>query len=266
MKDPGLRYPAGTDLTPRKDVPSAEWHLTYACDLDCIACNRASFLRKPHTPDMTLADAEDFIRQARALNWEPIITIIGGEPTVHKDFLGFVEMAYNFANTRVRVFSNGHRQIARDLCDQVSRKYGTTIMTESYKTDTVKAVTGFAGWVDDIFISPHDFGEPLRIPCFSHCSIACGISVDSVGYAPCAMGGMVDALLGTERRTKVLADLFDKEKVAETSAIHCAQCGHRTPREWPDQKAAHQAKVEKCETKFGVPMSPTWFKAFEGRR
>ena len=64
-------------LTPRSD--KAEFHLTYRCDLSCAGCNRACFLR-PATADMTIDDAQEFLRQAKALGRFPRIMIIGGEP------------------------------------------------------------------------------------------------------------------------------------------------------------------------------------------
>lgn len=255
--DPGLRYPPGTNLLPRLDVPSAEWHLTYACDLECIGCNRASFLRKPHTPDMTLEDAEEFIRQARELQWAPMITIIGGEPTMHRDFEAFAKLAHGFSGHRTRLFSNGHRPAAREKCRMVNERYGITIMTDSFKRESVTKFTGTSGWVDDIYVSPSDYGEPLRQPCYSHASVLCGVSVDHEGYAPCAMGGMIDGILGLGVRTKRLADLFDVDKMAELTARLCAHCGHQRGK---------RENVDACEKRFDTPMSPTWIRAFEGRK
>jgi len=90
-------------LFPRSNL--AEWHLTYRCDLARIGCNRACFL-PPATPDMTLGDAREFVRQAKELRWRPDVALLGGEPTLHPDLFGFLEIARQLSG-RVIVVSNG---------------------------------------------------------------------------------------------------------------------------------------------------------------
>ena len=41
--------------TPQLAWPKLEIHVDYRCDLMCTSCSRGSFLRKPHTPPITLA-------------------------------------------------------------------------------------------------------------------------------------------------------------------------------------------------------------------
>jgi hypothetical protein len=54
-----------------------------------------------------------------------------------------------------------------------------------------------------------------------------------------------------------LADLFDKDKVAELTARLCQHCGNQL---------ARRDYVEQCEKMYGTPMSPTWIKAFRERQ
>ncbi len=95
--------------------------------------------------------------------------------------------------------------------------------------------------------------------------------MDHDGYTPCAMGGMIAGLLGGRGRTKVLADLFDEVKVAELTRQLCEHCGHQMSlqsgaRPGGEGMVRHAAYAETLPKYFGSPMSPTWEKAFEGRR
>ena len=93
------------DYTPKSG--RAEWHLTYKCNLSCGNCNRLSQF-KPTTDDMTIDDAKYFIQQCHDIGWIPNeIAIIGGEPTLHKDFDKFIELALGFVDVDKGGFGNG---------------------------------------------------------------------------------------------------------------------------------------------------------------
>lgn len=258
---------------------SAEWHLSLACTLECAACSRGSFLREPHTEPMTIEDAHEFCRQARELGWIPGIVITGGEPTMHPDFLEMVRIATEFTRSgvttramapsesrsvnHVRVFSNAYTEKSRRLMEEAHERYGASIVSDTWKRDG--SVTGpamYPGWGLDTFVSPHDLGKPLRLPCYQHASGVCGLSVDHDGYSPCSIGGALDALLHVGGRTKVLADLFDPVKMAamtEALCRHCGSCAVQTT-------VLSQAEVDAQPRLFNTPMSPTWVAAFEGRK
>lgn len=241
----------------------AEFHLTYACDLECSACNRASFLREPHTPSMTIEDGVEFFRQAKALGWRPRVTLVGGEPTMHPQFQDFVDLARENTDEAPQVFSNGTQAKTQRLL-QIARDRGASVAAETQKPNgTIHGPADYEGWELDVFVSPEDHGYPLRPPCYQHASVICGVSVDHEGYAPCAMGGAIEALLHVGGRTKVLADLFDEEKVAKMTADLCRHCGHQYIKA---SGGAFQRQVDESPRLFDSPMSPTWRKAFEGRR
>lgn len=249
-----------TDLRATR-LSKAEFHLTYACDLDCSSCNRASFLRKPHTRSMNLTDALEFFEQADGLGWKPSeITFVGGEPTLHPDFLRFVEVTQKWLGKPVQVWSNAYRPKARELVQIASRRLGASICQETQKPDgAVRSKGEGEYWVEDIYVSPADYGV-TRDPCFQHASVICGIGVDAEGYSPCAMGGTTAGILGAKSRTKILADLFDREKVAEMTAEMCRDCGHQYM-----SRRTDLVDIKALPRRFDTPMSPTWERAFEGR-
>lgn len=275
------------DLTPKSG--KAEIHLCYGCTLACRHCNRQSFLRNPHTPDMTFDDVAEFLHQAQQLRWFPALLLIGGEPTMHPQFDAICELCREFANlgTRlglgypekglqglVQLWSNQTTPQAREAAARVRERYQISVCEQTIKrNDTIplqvysgEEKEGYEFGIQDIMVSPADLGY-TRPHCWQHGAEICGISVDSQGYSPCSTGGAVAGMLGLGYRTKVLADLFDPEKVAAITAEMCRHCGNCASRtgvngcgadEWNEKMAA-------LPRWRGMPVSPTWQKALEGR-
>lgn len=258
----------------------AEIHLLFDCDLACRNCNRASFLNDAHTPALSVADFAEFCTQARTLDWWPAIIIIGGEPTLHPDFFTFCELAVEFVNEGrermptsagpnpaghvpfVQLWSNHFSADAREKCAEAEARFGISVNEDTNKTHSMILP------IDDIFVSPIDVGLEGRPPCWQHASQLCGISVDSRGYSPCAIGGAIDGILDLGFRTKILADLFDPEKAAAITEEMCGHCGHQLytighPNMPPE---AWRAQVDAMPKWRGMHVSPTWEAAFDGRR
>ena len=240
-------------------------------------CNRISFLVEPHTPDMTVEDCHEFFNQARALNWYPAVILIGGEPTMHKDLDEICRLSRVFADEGVarglsvkpelaglvQIWSNQTDPVAREKQEAMKRKYNVSVVYETAKPDGSQVLS-----TNDIYVSPLDLGLGVRPHCWQHASVICGISVDHDGYTPCATGGAVDGILKIGFKTKRLADLFDEQKVAEITERMCSPCGNDlsktgmpgvTPEEWRE-------KVKSMPKWKGMYVSPTWEKAFKGRK
>jgi hypothetical protein len=209
---------------------------------------------------MTMDDLRDGFSQADALGWKPSITIVGGEPTLHPDFTALVKACVEWSGGRVQVWSNAYRPQADELL-QIARRDGASVCKETEKRAGAIRFPKPPGefWVRDTFVSPADFGI-TRKPCFQHGAAICGVSLDAHGFSPCAMGNTIAGLLGVACRTKVLADLFDKEKVAEMTRVMCLSCGQQFSDRQPE------IDIEALPKMFGVPVSPTWAAALEGRR
>lgn len=233
-------------------------------------------MSQPPVPPMTLDDVREFIRQAQELDWVPGIVITGGEPTLHPEFLEIVRIASEFTHSTgkseiaterasgnyVRIFSNAYTEKSRRLLEEASARYRASIVRDTWKLGgSVTSAADYPGWVDDVFVSPTDLGKPLRAVCYQACSQICGLSVDSEGYSPCSPGGALGALLGVGK-TKRLADLFDQQKVAELAAALCRHCGSQAV----GMNILTREEVDAQPKLFNSPMSPTWVRAFEGRR
>lgn len=240
-----------------------ELHLVANCDLQCQGCTRASWLRDPVHEALTLDDIHELFRQCDELRWYPRVTIVGGEPTLSPIFEEAVRVATEWCVRRrrdwaVQVFSNQFTPKSRALLTKVNQRYLASICDDTAKLDgSIMVDSPGRDWRDDMYVSPTDLGMPLRAPCWMHSSQICGVSVDHDGYSPCAPGGAIDSLLKVGGRTKVLADLFDPEKMAAMTAALCGHCGFGLIS--PEQKAD-------LPKHFGVPMSPRWVEAFRGRK
>ena len=233
------------DCVPKTNA--AEWHITYRCDLACTNCNRLCFL-PPTTPDMTLEDARDFVRQAKDLNWSPELAILGGEPTLHHDLFELLAIANELSPGRVTVWSNGFRADARRQLDRI-RSEGLAQICEG----TLKPSGSIIHPQNDFFIAPIDFNVPERTPCHLHCRSGCGVSVDSGGYTLCPLGGAIDSVLDTKLRTRRLADLFDPVFAQYQTRALCRLCGH--------ELHIDSLRISQSQVLHGSLMSPTWQQA-----
>src|SRR5436853_358830 len=141
-----------TDYTPQSG--KVELHLTYRCNLSCVNCNRMSFLSNPNTEDMTLEDAIEFFRQCDELNWKPNIVLIGGEPTLHKDFFEFCRLSQEFlrgdTSRWFQVWSNGYEKESMEKVNRAKELYNASIPSDTHKEKSM--ILG----QDDIFVSPKD--------------------------------------------------------------------------------------------------------------
>ena len=235
------------DYTPKSN--EAEWHITYKCDLTCPNCNRLCFL-PPTTRDMTLDDAREFNRQARELGWFPKIVILGGEPTLHRDLFGFIDIANELSPGRVEIWSNGYREAAKEILARI-RNEGKAKVCEQTIKEGGSEVLQHA----DFFLAPIDFGVIDHRPCHNHAAIGCGISVDAEGYAACSIGGAIDSVLELGVRTKILRDLFDREFVHKQTCALCDVCGR--------ELGITSHHIAKSQVMHGSLMSPTWQKAVD---
>ena len=226
---------------------AAEIHLTYRCDLSCIGCDRLCYL-PPTTPDMTLKDAEDFVAQATELNWHPKMHLLGGEPTLHKDLYGFIDIFSQLSPGNVYVVSHWHGSHAQKIMEHIENRGLAKTQPWGRKPDG-----SVVHDVLDCCIAPLDYGEE-REPCWKHAERegSCGISVDACGYTVCSSGGAIDGILQLGIRTKRLADLWDREFAYNQTKKLCNVCGR-----------CLGIKNGGTKTIYGVPMTQTWSQAIE---
>ena len=243
------------DYTPK--VNQAEFNVTYRCNLACVGCNRLACL-PPNTDDMTIEDGELFERQAADRKWKPRMVLVGGEPTLHKDFFGFLDIARRISNNRVTVWSNNYSPETKEILAKVRRDKLASLVPKSFKTRSVDHRH------KRFYVAPADYGLPWYRCCehaagfmiYSKGLVGTGVSVDHGGYTVCARGGVIDSWLGLGVRTKNLDDLFNLEFAAKQTEELCKHCGcicRFNGMNLPTEKV------------LGIDMSPTWAKAIKSK-
>ena len=198
-------------------ITRADVHLTYKCNLSCPSCNRGCFTKLKQTPDMTLEIFERFLEDSKKLNLECEVLLVGGEPTLHKDLLEFIRLTEQ-AGRKMLIHTNSYSEKSKEVLKEVA------------KTSCEIASVGFTDYGnkffinDTTFISPDDMGFERNGPCtvWDTCG---GFSVDSLGYTPCSIGGMIANFICHSIRTPNLADLLDEKYIKFALKELCKHCG-----------------------------------------
>ena len=233
----------------------AEVHLTYACDLLCVGCNRACFVKPPHTPPMTLDRYGEFLDELRTGDIHVRkIRLLGGEPTLHPQFLKFVDMTVEYARSiaracSIRVVSNQFSQHSRELFLEARAIHGNLVRRSANIKPLGRVDFGEKKFM---FISPEDAGVKRMGGCdWESSRTTCGFGVDQLGNTLCPMGGTVDSLLRLNARATSVKQLLDTEFHRWQSSVLCKHCGgcmefSPLPRTWKHN---------------GTPVSKTWHEA-----
>jgi hypothetical protein len=207
-----------------------EVHLTYACDLRCRYCNRASSLCPTHTPDLTidqwigvLRGLPDIMKIKRA---QVKATFTGGEPTL-RDVEAFIEASLaEFPLCKFAIESNAATPQRREQLDRFWRKWHV-VNVGGPKPGGVPTYS----FVETIYLSPLDAGQTDVDSC--NWANQCGLSVDGGGMTVCPIGGMIDGVLGLGIRTWNWHELT-QERLLRLCA-HCGRARTRTaPTRQPD--------------------------------
>jgi hypothetical protein len=227
----------------------AEMHLTYRCDLGCPTCNRACFVQPPVVPDMSLGRFVDTLNQIESLDFVKRLVIIGGEPTLHPEFLTLLKIGHDRGFDQT-IWSNGYSSKAKQLLSQVQESGVASIYWATHKERGPQKEFN----VKTIFCSPKDCGKPRKEPGCLWLTKGCGYSVDELGITPCPIGGAIEGWVCLQgSRTNSLDDLLDLRWLGASLSRLCKHCGA-----FMGGMDRHPSVVKvRC-----TPMSPTWLRAF----
>jgi len=197
-----------------------EIDITYDCNLKCFNCNR-SCGQAPSDDRISLEQIHKFIQEstAKAIQWK-LIRILGGEATLHPEFLQILDELITFKNSHcpgvdLQIVTNGFGRKVHEVLKKVSSK--VLIENSAKKSPRQKFIL--------FNLAPQDF---LRYRYVDY-SIGCGVprhfgmGLSPYGYYPCAVAAGIDRVFGFDIGRKSLPELSDDMR-AEMNAL-CRYCG-----------------------------------------
>jgi hypothetical protein len=198
-----------------------ELDITYSCNLKCFGCNRICGLA-PSDDSLNLAQIRQFIREstARDTPWKTI-NVMGGEPTMHPQFLSIIEELLNFKsmhspNVNIVVCSNG---CGKKVNDMLARLGPDVSVRNSAKNSNVQVFQPFnLAPKDSLWYRNADYS------CGCWITRDCGMCLTPFGYYHCAPAGAIDRVFGFNLGKKALPSLANPMR--DEMAVLCGYCGH----------------------------------------
>jgi len=240
----------GYQYAPSRDL--IEIDLTYLCNLRCNNCNRSS-AQAPEARHINVSQIEQFVADSMAQNrhWRRI-RILGGEPTLHPDFLRILEVLSKlkevFPETAIEVVTNGYGVRVNSILDRIPE--GVEVENSS-KSENVQP--GFGPFN----MAPIDSWQYAFSDFRNGCDIAqsCGIGLTPQGYYPCAVAGGIDRVLGLERGRKSIPETDDDMRDLMDEA--CRLCGRFRDGHYVPEKL-RTPLMEQQSSKSWVKIYQSW--------
>lgn len=197
-----------------------EIDLTYLCNLHCHNCNRSS-AQAPEATHIALSAIQRFVDDSikSGRRWDRI-RLLGGEPTLHPDFVAIVaemERYLLFHSTAfIEVVSNGYGSKVKRMLASIPP---TICVENSSKSGNLQPEFG------PFNLAPQDSRWYVFADYRNGCSIAevCGIGLTPQGYYPCAIAGGIDRVLQLHRGRQHLPAPDDEMR--DLMDIACRLCG-----------------------------------------
>lgn len=191
------------------------------CDSNCPTCDR--FIDRAPSGPMTLNQIRYFVQESLDLDWEwERIHILGGEPTLHRQFRPVVEslMEYRqyYPKVLLRVISNGMGRI---------EEYRSWLEHNKIAINIEAKDGSKPAYFRNMWRAPQDVtttDQPFR-PCSIFGIRGCGIGLTKHGYFLCGSGAAIARVAGLDIGIMRLQDLT-WDAMTEQSKSLCRVCGH----------------------------------------
>lgn len=217
----------------RRSRRRIELNITFACNLRCVNCDR-SCEQAPTSTHMSLEQVNRFIEESVASGyaWDEIV-IIGGEPTIHREFLQIVEALRQYRKchspqTRILVFTNGYGRRVNEMIQCLP----DDVVVENSMKDGSNPVVDYHRSFN---IAPVDLPGYRNADYRNGCWITqeCGIALGPSGYYPCGVAAGMDRILGLDAGRQSLPR--EDDTMEDLLKAFCQNCGHfkREPEAMP---------------------------------
>ena len=197
-----------------------EMEICSLCDVNCPMCDRFSDVAVGAS--MTVRQVERFIAESVELEWPwERIRILGGEPTIHPQFVKIVELLVDYKskhnpNLFLTVFSNGVGKI--DEYRGWLERLGVVIYI-AQKDGSIPE------YFDNMWVAPIDTVPGEQPPCGIFGIRSCGIGLSAHGYYACGAGASIARVSGQDIAIRKLSDLTYNKAYGQTKTL-CNLCGH----------------------------------------
>ena len=215
----------------RRSRDRIEIDITYRCNLRCVNCNR-SIARAPENLDIATDKIVEFVEDSlrRSLRWRRI-RLLGGEPTLHPQFMQIVELLRSYRDRgnlcSIEIVTNGYGSVVNRQLKQLP----ADIWVENSRKKP-----GYQGGFRPFSMAPADDPAYSRVCFINGCEIisVCGMGLTPQGYYPCALSGGIDRIVGRHiGRTNLPDPDDDMEDILEWACPLCGRFkdGHHMPKE-----------------------------------
>jgi uncharacterized radical SAM superfamily Fe-S cluster-containing enzyme/glycosyltransferase involved in cell wall biosynthesis len=206
------------------NLKKLEIDITYFCNLTCSGCSRSS-AQAPSNQHMSLDQIQEFLDETdrKGHKWESI-HLLGGEPTLHPQFVELVTMLDDWfqvhsPDTELKVITNGVSKKTRLNLQKIPERWH---YSNSFKFDRQSATKHF----EPFNMAPEDLeewkDEDFTKGCYN--TQDSGIGLTPYGYHHCALAGGIQRIFGgSDGFVEIPNHPWDFLELMEE---YCGKCGH----------------------------------------
>lgn len=239
------------------NLRKVELEITSNCNLRCPNCDRG-VTQAFSDESMSLEQIERFVAESKRLNWPwKQVTLIGGEPTLHRDFFKVLDAVGTLRESGavIAMATNGFGQKVNAILDKCP-DWLTVYNSSKESSEQVFSAYNVA----PIDIGKFPGGHAIKESDYwKGCNITehCGMALTRYGYFPCGAGAAMCRVFGKDIGLSRLEDV-NKEVLRKMLDEMCRNCGHFLFNDRPP-KNVDRTELWQSENE----MSPLWKAATE---